>query len=224
MSGPGRISTHESNNMSLPNIPAFRVLAIDDNIENCGLRSVNARRSRHRHRHLGCSGPRAELRHDAPKSVNVTLNFANVPQGSAPARSAARAKEREATFTVHTRAAGILEARLYPKDAFGADNYAALELPELRSLHVIVYSNQPGRRAPRAFVRSARRRPSSDPPRNTRRSRERRRLVILHNFRPPVTPQGNVLWIDPPVDRSARPDQAARRTCRRVCGGLPISL
>src|SRR5579863_812644 len=29
--GPGRISTHEANNLSLPRIQAFRVLAIDDN-------------------------------------------------------------------------------------------------------------------------------------------------------------------------------------------------
>ena len=74
--------------------------------------------------------------------VNVTLNFANVPQGSRPL-DLPPGEEREASFTVHTRAAGMLEARLYPKDAFGADNYAALELPELRSLHVIVYSDQP---------------------------------------------------------------------------------
>src|SRR5580700_11123273 len=43
--GPGRISTREANNMSLPKIPAFRVLAVDDNIENSGLRTVGARRS-----------------------------------------------------------------------------------------------------------------------------------------------------------------------------------
>src|SRR5580700_10112775 len=43
--GPGRISSREANNMSLPKIPAFRVLAVDDNIENSGLRTVGARRS-----------------------------------------------------------------------------------------------------------------------------------------------------------------------------------
>jgi len=43
--GPGRISAREANNMSLPKIPAFRVLAVDNNIENSGLRSVGARRS-----------------------------------------------------------------------------------------------------------------------------------------------------------------------------------
>ena len=58
-------------------------------------------------------------------------------------RTAARSRSRKPSFTVHTSAAGILEARLYPKDGFAADNYVALELPQLRSLHVVVYSEQP---------------------------------------------------------------------------------
>ena len=37
----------------------------------------------------------------------------------------------------------MLEARLYPKDAFPADNYVAVELPQARSLHVVVYSDTP---------------------------------------------------------------------------------
>jgi len=192
--GPGRISTHESNNMSLPDLPAFRVLAVEDNIENSGLRSVNARRS------ATDTGTwdvlvRARNYGRKAKAVNVTLNFANVPQGSRPLELLP-GEEREAAFTVHTRAAGILEARLYPKDAFGADNYAALELPELRSLHVIVYSNQPD------VVRPAL---ASDPrvvadirPTAAYKS-ESADLTILHDFRPPVTPQGSVLWINPPI-------------------------
>ena len=43
--GPGRISAREAANVNLPAIPMFRVLAVDDNVENCGLRSVGARRS-----------------------------------------------------------------------------------------------------------------------------------------------------------------------------------
>ena len=127
--------------MSLPNIPAFRVLTTDDNIENSGLRTVNARRSGN---DTGTWDVVARVRNygKRAKDVNITLNFANVPQG-ARALNLPPGEEREASFKVHTRAAGILETRLYPRDAFGADNYAALELPELRSLHVTVYSNQP---------------------------------------------------------------------------------
>ena len=116
-------------------------------------------------------------------------------------------EERETTFKVHTRAAGVLEARLYPKDAFGADNYAALELPELRSLHVTVYSNQPEALRPALTSDSrvviAEFRPNA--PYMPRPGDENPGLVILHNFRPPAQPPGNVLWIDPPVDNPPVP-------------------
>jgi hypothetical protein len=199
--GPGRISTHEANSLSLPNMPAFRVLAIDDNIENSGLRSVNARRSA---TDTGAWDVLVRARNYGrrAKSVNITLNFANVPQGSRPLELPP-GEEREATFTVHTRAAGILEARLYPVDAFGADNYAALELPELRSLHVIVYSSQPDAVRPALSsdprVVAEIRAPTAYNP------QDRAGLVILHRFRPQVMPQGDVLWIDPPVDQLTFP-------------------
>ena len=74
--------------MALPNIPAFRVLAVDDNIENTGLRSVGARRS--------ATDPgtwdvlvRARNYGTSAEPVNVTLNFGHVPQGVAAARPAA---------------------------------------------------------------------------------------------------------------------------------------
>jgi hypothetical protein len=198
--GPGRISSHEANNMTLPDIPQFRVLAIDDNIENAGLRSVNAKRSA---TDTGAWDVLVRARNYGriAKTVNVTLNFANAPQGSRPLELPP-GEERVASFIVHTRAAGILEARLYPRDAFGADNYAALELPELRSLHVIVYSNQPDiirpalQSDPRVVADI---RPNAQFTPDTGEAKPV--LVILHNFRPPVQPQGDVLWIDPPVDR-----------------------
>jgi hypothetical protein len=197
--GPGRISTREANNMTLPKIPAFRVLELDDNVENSGIRSLGARRSA---TDTGAWDVLARIRNygKTRRTINVTLNFGNIPQGSRPIELAPGA-EQEVSFNVHTRAAGVLEARLYPKDAFGADNYAALELPEMRALRVVVYSDQPEGLKP-ALVSDARvsaeiRKtaqyvPETDP--NT--------LVILHHFRPPVIPKGNVLWIDPPTGNS----------------------
>jgi hypothetical protein len=196
--GPGRISAREANNMSIPKIPALRVLAVDDNIDNSGLRSVGARRS------ATDTGTwdilvRARNYGKTPKLVNVTLNFGHIPQGSRPI-DLPPGEEKEVAFSVHTRAAGILEARLYPKDAFPADNYAALELPELRSLHVLVYSDQPDALRPALasdsrvaaeFRRTVQYIPEPD----------NGSLVILHHFRPETRPPGNVLWIDPPPDK-----------------------
>jgi hypothetical protein len=202
--GPGRISARESNNMSLPNIPAFRVLAIDDNIENAGLRSVGARRS------ATDTGTwdvlvRARNYGRQPRTVSVTLNFGNIPQGN-KALELPPGEEREATFAVHTRVAGLLEARLYPKDAFPADNYAALEFPQLRTLHVIVYSDQP--EALRPALASDSRVVADFKPTAQYTQQQDAALVILHRFRPAAKPSGNVLWIDPPQEKPPVPIQA----------------
>jgi hypothetical protein len=212
--GPGRISTREANNMVLPpalsgKLPAFRVLELDDNIENSGLRSLGARRSA---TDTGTWDILARVRNygRTRRVINVTLNFGNIPQGSRPVELAPGA-EQEISFNVHTRAAGLLEARVYPKDAFGADNYAALELPEMRSLRVVVYSDQPeglkpalasDSRVSAEIRKTAQYVPETDP--NT--------LVVLHHFRPPGLPnvpsRGNVLWIDPPTNNSPFPMMA----------------
>ena len=199
--GPGRISTREANNMVMPDLPAFRVINVDDTaIENSGLRSVGARRSAS---DPGTWEVLARVRNygKTTKTVSVTLNFGHAPQG-AKAVDLAPGAEKELSFPVHTSAAGILEARLYPKDAFAGDNYVALELPQTRSLHVVVYSDQP------EIFRPAL---ASDPrvtaefkfigsytPKNDG-------LVIIHKFRPDVRPEGNVLWIDPPPDKAPVP-------------------
>ncbi len=202
--GPGRISAREAANVNLPAIPMFRVLAVDDNVENCGLRSVGARRSE--------TDPgtwdvlvRARNYGRLPHVVSVTLNYGKAPQGMHSIDLAAGA-EKETTFTVHTRAAGILEARLYPRDAFAADNYAALELPQQHALHVIVYSDQP------ETIRPAL---ASDPRVNAEFRPKVQytpagkagndELVVLDRFHPETRPQGNVLWIDPPMEKPPVP-------------------
>ena len=196
--GPGRITAADADS-GTPNVPILRVLDVPDPSENVGIRSVGARRSNSardswdllvRLRNYGKS----------PRTVNVTLNLAHAPMGAhavtVPAQS-----EQATTFELHTIGAGIAEVRLYPLDPFGADNYAAIELPAQRSLHVIVYSDSPDAWKP-ALEADPRvspefRKPSEFTPVNTG-------LIIIDRFHPPQTPTGNTLWIDPP-DRSPIP-------------------
>jgi hypothetical protein len=201
--GPGQISAREASNLNLPAISAFRVLAVADSIENCGLRSVGARRSE--------TDPgtwdvlvRARNYGKTARVVNVSLNYGKIPQGLHQ-MELPPGTEKETTFALHTRAAGILEARLYPKDAFAADNYASLELPPQRALHVVVYSDQP------ELIRPAL---ASDPrvdaefrPRAqyAARAAAKDELVVLDRFHPSTRPQGNALWIDPPLDKPPVP-------------------
>ena len=200
--GPGRIAAREANNLNLPPLPAFRVIGVDDAVENAGIRSVGARRSE---TEANAWDVLVRLRNygKIPRTVNVSLNFGKAPQGLHPVELPPGA-EKETTFTVRTLAAGLLEARLYPKDGYAEDNYAALELPSQRTLHVVVYSNQPELLKPalasdprvKAEFRSiAQYTPADDG------------LVVLDRFHPEVRPQGNTLWIDPPNDKPPVPIQ-----------------
>jgi hypothetical protein len=192
--GPARISAREAAGADLPQLASLRVIRIEDGaIENAGIRSVGAHRSDSNPDawdvlvHVRNYGAR-------PHVSTVTLNFGSAPQGSQQVLLQA-GEEREISFPVRTNAAGVIEARLYPKDSFSADNFAALEIPEQRGLHVIVYSDDP------EAIRPAL---SSDP----RVHAEFRKtaqftaandgLVILDRFQPPARPEGNTLWIDPP--------------------------
>lgn len=200
--GPGRISAAEAEGPDAgiaAGVPILRYLQVADPPENVGLRSVGARRS---------SASRdswdvlVRLRNygQRPRNVSVTLNLGNAPQGM-HAVTLPPGSEQQTTFTIHTKAAGLAEVRIYPQDAFVADNYASLELPAQRSLHVVVYSDSPDQW-----------RPALDAdPRVTAEFRKRTEyapgndgLVILDRLRPEPAPHGNTLWIDPP-ERSPIP-------------------
>jgi hypothetical protein len=191
--GPGRIGAAEAEAGVQSNVPILRYLQVADPSENVGLRSVGARRS---------SATRdswdllVRLRNygKAARTVNVTLNLGHAPMGMHPV-TLAPGSEQETTFEIHTRASGLAEVRIYPQDAFAADNYAELELPAQRSLHVVVYSDSPDQWKPAL---------GADPRiaaefRKTRDyTPENDGLVILDRFRPAQVPVGNTLWIDPP--------------------------
>jgi hypothetical protein len=194
--GPGRISAAESESGAPINAPILRYLQVADPSENVGLRSVGARRSSTardswdllvRLRNYGRTA----------RSVSVTLNLGHAPMGMHPL-TLGPSSDQETTFTVHTKAAGLAEVRIYPQDAFAADNYASLELPAQKSLHVVVYSDSPEQWRPALesdprvapeFHKKSEYTPANDG------------LVILDRFRPEQPPAGSTLWVDPP-DRS----------------------
>ncbi len=196
--GPGRITAAEAD-AGTPNVPILRVLEVPDPSENVGIRSVGARRSTSAHDSWDLL---VRLRNygKAPRAVNVTLNLAHAPMGAHAVQIPAQG-EQTTTFEIHTKAAGIAEVRLYPLDPFGADNYAAIELPSQRSLHVVVYSDSPDAWKP-ALQADPRVSPEFRKPSEFTASNDG--LVILDRFRPPQTPAGNTLWIDPP-ERSPIP-------------------
>jgi Ca-activated chloride channel homolog len=144
--GAGRIGEHERETAAVP--PAnFRLLPVEARLENTGLRKVGVVRSP--------ADPElwqilAVVRNYGfrPQPVDIALRFGGAPVGvrqfTLPAGT-----EREVSFELRTRAAGLLETRLRAaEDAFPGDDTAVLELPAGRKLRVAVCTDQPARMRP----------------------------------------------------------------------------
>lgn len=196
--GPGRVAGEQTVSTPPKNL---RILPVADSVENCGLRKIAVRRS-------GTDPDLwdiyASVRNygAAPKVITLVLTFGGGPAG-ARRLVVPPASERELTFAYRTRAAGLLEATLFPHDGFPSDDHAVLELPAEPSLVVTVYSNEPDLLRPivtaiprvHAIFRSV----------GEYRADGNGGLAILDRFRPPQPPAGNAIWIQPPAEASPVP-------------------
>ena len=83
-----------------------------------------------------------------PRNVNLQLDYGppnvetRTPAGSQTLTLPPGA-DTETSFEYRTAAAGILDVKMTPHDAFPADDQAELELPAQPHLTVTVYSDQP---------------------------------------------------------------------------------
>lgn len=215
--GTGKIAEREA---GAPPPPAnLRYIPVADSVENCGLRKIGVRRS--------ASEPdvweilvSARNYGSLPRNMSIAVAFgaSSVTARNAPVNAPVGAEnltlapgaERECTFRYRTRAAGVLEARLFPHDSFPEDDQAALELPARRNLRVTVYSEHPDLLRPLLSgdprVNARFRSPSEYSPETGAPSDDR--LVVLDRFRPPAPPNANAVWIDPPQDGSPIPIRA----------------
>jgi hypothetical protein len=212
--GPGRTTEREEGGAEAAPCN-LRVLAIADNIANCGLRKIGMRRS--------ASDPDSwevyvSAHNYGAEAKNVTVSIDFGPPGNA-ARAPAGVRalsldagaDAELSFQFRTAAAGVLGVNLTPHDAFPADDHAELELPAQPLLTVTVYSNEPDLLRPALSattrVTAVYRKPEQYNPND-------RGLVILDRFAPPQRPKADSIWIDPPAQGSPIPirttvDQAA---------------
>ena len=145
--GSGRIAETETPDEKIQAPKNLRYVPVADQAENCGLRKIGLRRS-------PVEADLWEIYVSArnygtlPRTVTLVLGFgpsgnqAAVPVGTRQLVLPPGA-EREAEFQFHTRAAGVLEAKLLPHDGFPDDDRAVLELPSQGLLRVTVYSEQP---------------------------------------------------------------------------------
>ncbi|MGH9719442.1 MAG: vWA domain-containing protein [Bryobacteraceae bacterium] len=198
--GSGRISEQESEAASAAGAPNLRVLPVADAIENCGLRRIGLRQSPH---NPGLWEILVSARNYGARARPITmhLRFGDAPVG-ARQLSLPPAAEQEAVFTLNTRAAGLLEVRLVTRDDFPDDDRVVLELPQQKSLPVVVYSNEPETLRPALEadprVTAVFKRPGEYKP-------DGATLIVLDRFRPQPPPTVDSIWIDPPAEGSPIP-------------------
>jgi hypothetical protein len=208
--GSGRVSEAQTAALSTTSVPNLRVLAINDTPENCGLRRIGLRRS--------ATDPAVweifvSVRNYGakPRTVRLALQFGGAPAGSR-SLSLAPGTEQEALFEHRTRAAGLLEARLLTHDAFPADDRAVVELPEEKTLSVVVYSNEPELLRPMLEASphvTAIFRKTAD-----YSAKPAAGLMVLDRFHPPAPPAIDSIWIEPPANGSPIPIRKAVRQAK----------
>jgi hypothetical protein len=182
------------------NVRNLRVITIPNEVEHVGLRRISMHRSADDEslwqilvsvRNYGSTA----------RTVALNIGFDGSPAGSRRVTLLPRS-EQEAAFTWRARNAGALQARLTSADAFPDDAQATLEAPALASIHVTVYTNRP--EDLKAFFASSPRVQAEFRPTSTYRA-DQRGLVVLDGFRPPLRPQQDTIWINPPHSESPIP-------------------
>lgn len=176
----------------------LRVLPVDGNVANCGVRRMGVRRS-------GADPAVWDVlvtvkNYGAEsRTIPLGISFAGAPVATRRLTLAPRA-EQEVAFQYRTRAAGLLEARLLEQDGFPEDDRATLELPALAELRVTVYSDEPELLRPalaaNPLVAATFRKPAEYG------RGDAADVLILDRFAPPALPETNAIWLEPPANGS----------------------
>ena len=183
-----------------PAAPAnLRVLPVKREVENAGIRKLGARRSASE---AGLWKVLATVKNygRAPRVLELRLLFGGAPMGSRQVKLAP-GDEREESFEVRSRAAGLLELSLAGRrDGFAGDDRAVLELPQVRILTVAVCTGQPAALRPlietHPLVEGIFLPPVECP------GGRRADVFVFDRFKPPRLPDAPAVYIDPPVELS----------------------
>lgn len=178
--------------------PGLRLIPIDSKLPNTGFRKMAARRK--------AADPEAwdiflSVRNgsERPQSVPLGVQFGGAPVASRRVLLKPRSEENIALH-YRTRAAGILEARLFTNDAFPGDDRVTLELPAYSETIVAIYSDEPELLKPifaaipgvkALYAPAAAYKPDA-----------RAQITVLDRFVPAIAPDTASIWLAPPAPRS----------------------
>jgi hypothetical protein len=202
--GAGRVAA--GTDAALPRIPGLRILPVSPGPrENHGLAEVTVRRSA-----------------DDPDTWQIFVSARNY--GATPVRAIANVwfdgavigqrafllapgSIHDESFSCRTRAAGRLDVRLTPGDAFPADNSVQLILPSQPLLPVLVYSADPAALksvfTPAPGIAAQFLPPSRYPLPASQAGPAP--IAVFDHIAPPEAPKQNAIWIAPPAGKSPIP-------------------
>jgi len=195
--GSGRVNQSDA---APENTSNLRVLPVGGSGENLGLRKIGLRRSA-QNSDVWEILVTARNYGTRPREAVLSAAVSNSPAGAQRLLLPPNA-EAEATFTYRTRAAGLLQVRLLPNDAFPDDNRAQVQIPAEQPLTVMVYSDQPEALKPilaanhkvKAIYKPISQYVPTD-----------KGLVLLDHFHPASLPAAPSIWIDPGIQGSPIP-------------------
>jgi hypothetical protein len=190
--GPGRIG-ERGRPVQTP--VGLRVIPVEStSVENAGLTRIGLRRSP--------ADPElwdvfVSVRNfgSAPRTVPLAIQFGGAPIAS-KTLFLAPGKTEESTFRFRTKAAGWVEARLLIRDAIPEDNRALLEVPQLKSIRVAVFTNEPDALRPALAAH-----PQIEAvfqPTSAYRADTKAAVVVLDRFTPREVPKSPSIWLEPP--------------------------
>jgi hypothetical protein len=185
----------------IPEVENLRFIQVQGKIENAGLVRVGLQHS------LAVANEWevfVAVRNQArqPRNLEVSAEFAGSP-AVFRRLDMGPGEDRQFTFPLRTRAAGLLEVRILGEDGFPGDNAAVLEVPAREPLRVVVRSARPELLRPlfaaSTLVDATYRRPD-DPVAD-----EADLLVLDGCPRPAGAAVVNTVWIRPPQQDSPVP-------------------
>jgi hypothetical protein len=177
----------------------LRLIPIADAIDNCGLRSVAARRSQNSG---GGWEIAANVRNYGKTRKTVSLSLESSTGAKGAAKSLTLLPDSEAEVVLPYAEQGSVAVVLTPDDAFSADNRAQVEIPAQSTLLVVVYTRSPAAFRPLLSSNPRLTTVYRDPSQYTAGDSG---LVVLDRFIPPEPPAADSLWIDPPPRGSPIP-------------------
>jgi hypothetical protein len=182
--------------IQLPNLSNLRVIPVDVNRDNCGIRRLAVHRS-DEDRNAWVATVTVKNYAPFPRTIRLDLRFAGTAF-TPRALQLSPAEEKEADYIFVTNTAGALVAQLQPGDSLSADDRAELWLPKSRTLRITAFTDRPellkpllaaNHRLDVTFASSSAYTPNPAAD-----------LAILDQFSPSQMPRIPSLWIAPAED------------------------